>query len=223
MFLFYHKHIVYPGYREFVSLEEASQWGQKYFGDWLPKYQETGSELHIGNDPCIRALLMYLGHNYIAINNELREYFYLQNMYIDDASRKYRRAEALKIEQVISRSKIPENVILYRFINDMQYMKHMLLQGENQMRVGAMLVDKGFMSTSLVYSALKEEHDGVVLLRLLCPAGLPGAYVNLLSRRHNEQEVLLPPNSKFKILNIYKNRDHKIVFDCLLKNSRNRL
>jgi len=204
---------VYSGYREFFTIDEAREWGKLHFGDWLPKYQASGFQC--GNI-CADELLLYLGHGHRAINNELRNDYYLQYMDISEDARSRRRLSAQRITELISQRTIKDNVILYRFVDTIPHLVSMVEGKSKKLKIGSTLIENGFLSTSLVYESLLEAMHGTILLRLLCPKGIRGAYVDLISRRAREQEVLLPPGTAFIIKKIYRNKDKCKVFECLI-------
>lgn len=217
MFLLAKNHTQYPEYMEFHSLAEAQQWGLLHFADWFPQYQGRALPHFAPEDVDVKELFMYLGYGHRAINNELRNYYYLQYMDTAPKASALRRISAQRICDLISQRVIADNIILYRIIDTIESVQSMIVGGSKKLKKGSLLIDKGFMSTSLVYETLQSEMNGLIVLCLLCPKGYKGAYVDLLSKRPKEQEVLLPPNSAFTVIRIYRNKDRKMVFECLLQ------
>jgi len=92
---------------------------------------------------------------------------------------------------------------IYRFIWD----DHMI----HDLPVGNFFIDKGFISTTRdpFYSPGLSGHFGLILIKINIPKGKKGVglFIENFSLFPNEQEFLLPPNTKLKLLS--KNENFK--------------
>ena len=83
---------------------------------------------------------------------------------------------------------------------------------------GAVIEDKGYMGVGLVKSSLKEEFGSYdTLLKIMIPQGAKGLYIDLISNRGEEQELLFARGSKLKVLFTYRSRGKKIIICKMLK------
>jgi hypothetical protein len=94
-------------------------------------------------------------------------------------------------------------VITYRYL-DRYLLKKMLDWSDNRsIKLGAVIFDRGFLSTTLTPEAV---HIGssssilnTVLMKIYVPRNSPCVYLDLISDMH-ENELLFPPSTKLKIL-----------------------
>lgn len=111
--------------------------------------------------------------------------YYLRNHLEQDD---YVRGHVQRLDDMLARSVIPEPIVVRRgsyieFYKDLQ--------------VGDTFVDDGFVSTTIG----KPPSSSTVQLTIRVPAGSHGAYIEgLVPNSLDEQEVLLPRSSKFKVL-----------------------
>lgn len=98
----------------------------------------------------------------------------------------------------ISKSKIPEDVTLFRGMKA----RGVFLEGTDA--IGKVYSDKVFKSTSLLHDnaiQFANHKEPAVILRIKARKGQAGAYLDgKLSQNPQEQEVLLPSNAKFLIV-----------------------
>ena len=74
------------------------------------------------------------------------------------------------------------------------------------------------MGVGLVESTLKEEFDIYdTLLKIMIPQGAKGLYVDLISNRSEEQEVLFARGIKMRVLFTYRCKGKKIIVCKMLK------
>jgi hypothetical protein len=102
-----------------------------------------------------------------------------------------------KLWNTISQSPPLDNdYILYRFVNDDSYLKNI--------KPGSHFVETGFMSTTRdpFYSNNQDNDFGFVLMKIRLPKGKKGVALNieLFSHFKNEEEFILPPLTKLKLL-----------------------
>ena len=186
-------------YHEFDCMEEAEIWARKYYVDLLNLPKEN--ELH-------KKISYYTGSCYKWYNKLLRDdpsvdsgkFGTIHSVEIRDAIREIR-----KIIEVLCKHSLPENIIAYRYTHKKDIKS---LCNGRMIHVGIEFADKAFYSTTLICSLLKHyvwQNHCNCLLKLYLPKGLPGAYVSLDKEWSclDEQEFLLPPNIKFRIMKIH--------------------
>ncbi|MDE6748257.1 MAG: ADP-ribosyltransferase [Lachnospiraceae bacterium] len=186
-------------YREFYCIEETEMWARKYYADLLALPKEN--ELH-------KMISYYTGSYYKWYNKLLRDYLPIDSdrfRAIDSADIRDDIKEIQKIIEVLCKHSLPENIIAYRFTHKKDIRS---LCNGSTIHVGSEFSDKAFYSTTLICSLLNDfrrQNHCNCLLKLYLPKGLPGAYVSLDKEWSclDEQEFLLPPNIKFKILKIH--------------------
>ncbi len=182
-------------YREFESTDEVNEWAQKYFGDFLNNPDE----------PIYDKVYEYTGNTYIPINRLLRA---LPSWPAEECknglSEVYREFydDGMELYEYLGRFKVPENVIVYRFLSH-EGVKELF--GRWFPRKGRRGREKAFMSTSLLLSAAKEfaKSKRGVMLRIRVPAGTPGLYVSQDQYKGNllrECELLLPPGIQLQVV-----------------------
>ncbi|MBQ6814943.1 MAG: hypothetical protein IJP13_05340 [Lachnospiraceae bacterium] len=219
-------------FRKFVSVEEARMWGEKCYSYWLPRYQLGGALRHCYELEDAERLLpgdfsqeeceelkkdalenkwfsLYCGGNWgLALNQKLREGY---------STFGFREEDLKEMQQVmdsrLEQSKVPENIWGYRFLDYKDLCRSI---NKGHIVCGTIIQDKGYMGVGLVKTALTEEWGAYnTLLKILIPQGSKGLYIDLISNRGNEQEVLLARNSRLKVLFRYRCKG-KRVFVCRL-------
>lgn len=186
-------------YREFENIEETETWAKKYYSDLLALPRED--ELH-------KIITYYTGSYYKWYNRLLRDYFPVDSdrfKEIDSADVRENVIEIQRIIETLYKYSLPENIIAYRFTH--KAVIKSLCNGQ-VFHSGTEFSDKAFFSTTLIHYLLKDfgwNNRCNCLLKLYLPKGLPGAYVSIDKGWSclNEQEFLLPPNIKFRILKIH--------------------
>lgn len=209
---------MYDNYREFKSLDDARNFGIKYYGDWLKEFQIGGKYRNIyelsdydylnlknkkGQDyaeqikqKCLiyKTFSFYCGGNHgLAINELCR--FGITKYPFDIKTLK----SMIKImDSEIEKFEIKENIIAYRtlFYRD-------LLRSQNKTKItkGEIIIDYGFMGVGLVKAALLKEHDYYdTNMKIFIPVGCHAIYLDLISNRLNEQEILLKRGTKLKVI-----------------------
>lgn len=77
------------------------------------------------------------------------------------------------------------------------------------------IIDKGYMGVGLVKNELAKEFATIeeedTLLEVMIPRGANALYVDLISCRENEQEVLFARNSKMRVLSVYKRKKRRVI------------
>lgn len=186
-------------YREFKSKEEAEMWAWKYYSDLLNLPSEDA--LH-------KIISSYTGSYYKAYNQLLRLCPPLNSdkfKHIDFEDRIDDVEEIYKIDCALRSYSLPENIIVYRFTHKKDVHK---LCDKKFLCAGAIFSDRAFFSTTLVRDIMNEfrkQNRCDCMLKIYLTQGLPGAYVSFKEEWSclDEQEFLLPPNTKFRILKIH--------------------
>lgn len=95
-----------------------------------------------------------------------------------------------KLDHVLS-EKIGENIVVYRNLTFNPFIEN------------GVFIEKGYMSTSLQDGVISAVHNGKYMLKILVPSECRGFYVDYISCRHGEYEMLLARNIKLeKILSV---------------------
>lgn len=141
--------------------------------EWIKKYKNTSNELPQETKSVIGN---YCKEDRPKINILLRD----SNQLSTDENR-YKNT----LDEVLSRE-IGENIITYRKIKVNPF------QNKNT------FLEKGYMSTSLIDGDINQIHSGKYILKLLVPSKCTGFYVDYISCRYGEYEMLLKRNIKLK-------------------------
>lgn len=126
----------------------------------------------------LSALEDYAGNEYLAINSHLRGEFRTPDANVKRSVR--------QLDSLISKSTISEPVRVYRGI----------AARVQDVRVGEVFGDKGFVSTSMNADVARQFAEGL-LLRINVPAGTNAVHVP-----GDESELLLPRGSRFKVTGV---------------------
>ena len=124
----------------------------------------------------------------------------------------YSKQIGILIEE-INKHELPEDIVVYRYTHKRLFR---YLFKDLKVKVGNIFIDKGFMSTTLVPELLREfakSHRYNCILKLYLPKGTKGIYLKFDKSILNEQEILLPSNSKFKLLKKYFSFKYGIVYE----------
>lgn len=200
-------------FREFISVEEAVSFGSKYFSNWLKEFQLGGEWRHyevpsiaphlIDNQECIdrlnqeytvfSAFAQYCGGNYgLAINQFCRRGYSDFSFKLESL-----KERILIMDEEFKKFEIKENIVAFRTFTYKDFLK---VQEKNRIGKGDVVVDKGFMGLGLVREALLSEHNYDTIMKVLVPVGCHAIYLDLISNRRNEQELLLQRNTRLMVL-----------------------
>jgi len=208
---------LYNEFKEFMSLGDAVNFGTKYFSSWLKEFQAGGklkrvyelSELEyrlikekenqecaerIKNECLIyKTFSYYCGGNYGLAINELFRYDYSSFKF------KTETIEAMIqiMDNEIIKHEIKENIVAYRTFSYVDLLK---AQKRDRIGKGDIIVDKGFMGVGLVKARLIEEHKYDTIMKVFVPVGCRAIYLDLISHRLNEQELLFKRGTRLKVL-----------------------
>lgn len=185
-------------YKEFTK-DEAYEWGMKNYGHWLIKLQDQDNMPKTPVEKFFRYYTQGI-HNFF---NTILRYDDIET-YVFDTNE---LSKDMFIEGVdeIRKNVITENIVVHRYVskNILRDMKKWGNISVGLIRKGKILMDKGFMSTTLSLSSVSDRdyanpfnHS---LLTIYVPKGTPGVYVDLISDMH-ENEILFAPGIKLKVI-----------------------
>ena len=198
-------------YKTFTSWKDAERWGRKSFPQMV---------LNLNNEDWYDAFSYYKGQMADWINQILRkhkvenctEYFQSLNK-SPNASKMIANTQkgAILISNVLAQSIINENIVVHRYLK----IKHMRkLTKSLILKRGMIFSDYAILSTTLVESQMMDfikENNCNCVLHIYVPAGTHGVYIpSEYETDVTENEMLLPPNSKLRIVDIKYNLFNKI-------------
>ena len=179
------------------SPEEAKEWGIKQFRTWLPKLQNQDYQPQTPVEMFFRFYTQSNGDRLNVIprmygieNYDYEESDFNRDMFVDSIAE-------------INEHRLTENIVVYRYIAK-PLVKGMVEWGASRsVKRNAVLVDRGYLSTTLSIEAVRSKRYANVvdhsLFIIYVPKGTPCVYVDLISDMH-EQEVLFAPGIKLKVL-----------------------
>lgn len=174
-------------YKQFNTESQVDEWVNK-FKSFFPSDDDEDKDF-------LEALYCYTGNANTPINRYLRSNKSLQE--IDFFDNIYQ-----KLLDNFANYQIPDNVIVYRYINK-GLLKYMC--PSYPPKRGMILLDKGFMSTTLLQRSINDfrySHPGLnVLLKISIPTGTKGLYVGHLNDSLPEYEIILAPDTKLRVDN----------------------
>ncbi|MBY6915747.1 ADP-ribosyltransferase [Clostridium botulinum] len=98
-------------------------------------------------------------------------------------------------------NKIGEKLIVYRNLKENPFINKLTF------------TEKGYMSTSLLDGSISAIHNGKYMLKILLPSSCQGFYIDFISQRTGEYELLLKRNTKLKKI-AYINQKDRILILC---------
>ena len=202
-------------YLNFQNSAEAREWGTKYYSQWGNKYKSTMrvAQNVVYPSSCTNVIEYYCGYSYSQINQYLR----IQDKY---KFGKYKEMADILCMVLCFAPRIPSDIVVYRMVCD-EFIE-MLIE-YNKMECPIPITEKGFMSTSLLKTIAKQNEPYAArnnILKIYVPADTIGVYVNAVTRR-SEEEMLLMPNMSLGLA-AYPYNDleiEKIVYECKLMKS----
>ncbi len=190
-------------YKEFQTSDEADAWAWANYADVLTPSKDNTAYMSV---------FYYTGSMSRNWNSVLRHHPSIENGEFEESAKGEfcpdgeQICRIKEVNTVLRQHTIPENVVVYRYTHK-KVLKHLCFPEKIKRLVH--FSDKGFFSTTLVKELLVDfanKHACNCLLKIYLPAGLQGAYVSLKNplAKLNEQEILLPPNTKFEIVKIHR-------------------
>ena len=181
-------------YKEFVTYREANEYGYSHYQEWAEKYKEnvrlTGVDV----------VSEYAGFAHTQYNDTLRNAN--KNDYING------RCELLKYV-IASAPILDQNLIVYRSCCDKEISD--ILAGDIN---GTPVMDRGFLSTSLLFSEMKEQTYANVL-KLYVPCKTHAIYITPIAGRTECEMLIYPENYKLLSAAPYS-KEGFTVYECLL-------
>ena len=171
--------------------EEATEWGKKYYDDWLPELQNqeynpvTPAEKFFrwytqGVDYVFNRILRYSSISEYDFNNSgfSKEMFYGS------------------VAEINKRS-LCENIVVYRYVSKNILSSMKKWSNVSFIRKNTILTDKGYFSTTLCLDSVKGRQYATLkqhtLFKIYVPKGTPCVYVDLVADM-GENELLFAPN-----------------------------
>jgi hypothetical protein len=185
------------GFLENYILFETPAFAQQFEDQYYKSWQDNLSDEQRTSIEC------YAGNLYKSIND------YLKNQ---DPLYSFAEKYIVSIDNALNNSIIPENVILFRWLN----FNSINIDQKNLIK-NKYITEKGYSSTNLI--PLKPENYNYNLLLIIkAPKGKKGAVINNISRRThvNEYELLLPRNQTFEIIKVVYLKKNKCILLCNL-------
>lgn len=220
--------LLWTNYRRFSSVNEAECWGRKHYSYWLKEYQNGGelSEINdFGNSERFLSRLFsqeelqkkrmdmleykwfsfYCGGNWgLAINEKFR-FGYTEYKFSEDQLTEMQKV----MDNRLNKSYVPENIWGYRFLD---YNKLCKSIRKHHIYCGTVIEDKGYMGVGLVKSSLYEMLNFYdTMLAIMIPKGAKGLYIDLISNREKEQELLFARGSRLKVLFSYREKGIRVI------------
>ncbi len=166
------------------------------------------------NDITNETLLKHQNHIINSGNVGPIQYYSLQGSYFINqylrklTSYEYKNTQLESLSKniwklILSAPAFDKSYILYRFIEDDTHMGYL--------RIGDIYTVKGFLSTTRdPFYKSNEYKFGFVLIRIKMPANISGAAlcIETISHFPSEQEILLAPLTKLRLLNKNENADY---------------
>lgn len=221
-------------YLKFTTIEEAICWGKEHYGYWLPNYQIKGKlrsnyesehpeffllesfskeELRKIRQDALenKWFSFYCGGNFGLAINEKNRYGITTFTYPENDIEEMQKVMDIRLNQ----SCVPNDIWGYRFL---EYKDLRMSTRKNHIHCGMTIEDKGYMGVGLVESALKEEFGTYdTLLKIMIPKGAKGLYIDLISNRAGEQELLFARESRLKVLFVYFSKGKRIIICKMMK------
>lgn len=125
----------------------------------------------------------------------------------------------INVQKSLSEYTLQEPIVLYRGCPEKIY-KHMITQGAKLKDNGNYLVDKSFISTSILEKGRFSPETGFpshnIQLRIFAPKGTQAFYVGNLIGEESREEILLQKETILKIISEPSDSKEKGYINCLL-------
>jgi 8-oxo-dGTP pyrophosphatase MutT (NUDIX family) len=175
-----------PGYQKFKIFDNARSGASDLRSQSLnaAKSGLTSSEES--------AVLKYTGSFHDTLNSALRK-----------GDTQTYASEVKALDSAVSKLQLQQDVTLFRGVSPGAVSKF-----QNSLVPGAVISDKGFVSTSTSFNTAQIFADGGMVLQIYAKKGSKAVPINGESHHPNEAEVLLPRGSQFKVLKVEGNKIH---------------
>jgi hypothetical protein len=171
---------------KFFSCIGYRKFSEENVSVWIKKYNKESEELP---DYTKKVVSNYCKEDQPQINRYLRE-----GKELNEKPLKYIEV----LDKALSK-KIGENIIVYRNLKENPFMDKLIF------------TEKGYMSTSLLDGSISAIHNGKYILKILVPSSCRGFYVDYISRRTGEYELLLKRSTKLKKIASISQQDRMLI------------
>lgn len=187
--------------RDIKTVEEAHQWGSKYYDDWIKSLTPSEQD----------AIKQYTGDDYKKINDYLRG--------ISDSLDGIDLDTIYNIKNGLDKARVPHNLQVYRG-TDLRPLESLIeinkygdINAESL--IGKTFRDNGFVSTAIVKESSFDHME--VSWEINVPAGTNAAYLGKISHFPNEAELLLNFGQEMVIKSAHVDSSNKlhIVLDLI--------
>ncbi|WP_240909044.1 ADP-ribosyltransferase [Bacillus paralicheniformis] len=189
--------------RTLSNLDEAHQWGSKYYDHWLDSLTENEKN----------AIKQYTGNDYTRINNYLRG--------LSDSLEGVELDVIDNIKNGLKKANVPHDIQVYRGTDLRPIQDLYKIDDEGNIiaesLVGKIFKDDGFVSTAMVKESSFDHMN--VSWEINIPKGAHAAYLGKISHFPNEAELLLSSGQQMVIKSAVIDSSGKmhLILDLLLK------
>lgn len=139
---------------------------------------------------------LYLRNNRCCLREKSNYSDYIQNPYLENQIK-------IMINLINNSPAFTKNHYVYRFIEKDNYMKHL--------KIGDIYKDPSFLSTTrnpFYYKELSNYEFGTILVKIKIPPNIKGIGLSIeaYSNFPTEEEIIFPPTSKYKLVNITESK-----------------
>lgn len=194
-------------YREFDSITDATQWGDKYYRDWARKYTLFMNDVqHLSSLSAYSKypVKAFCGYGFLPLNKYLREGIVPNNAFLQSF------ADILQLA-ICSAPRIPENIIVYRLVCD-KVIEELLTKTNTYT-----YFERGFLSTSLYEKFYVKGDEHFVahnnILKIYIRKGASAMFTSAVEPR-SECEMLFLPNITLGLIKKPYKKDGKMVYEC---------
>lgn len=195
-------------YVHFIEEKDAEQWGMLHYKLWATKYKKIMSMAQdvLRGTYANKPIEVYCGYKFREINTFLRT-----DEECDNGT--YREVADILSIVICGAPRIPCNVVLYRVVDE-DFINQLIMCNKRCNPVP--VLEKGFMSTSLL-KRIAFEDDRKNLLKIYVEKDICGIYVNAVTKR-DEEEMLLLPNMYLRLIEYpyFDEESGKTIYECKL-------
>ncbi|MGB3366011.1 MAG: ADP-ribosyltransferase [Acidaminobacteraceae bacterium] len=206
-------------YKRHYTYEESKKWGEKNFGIWSKKLANEKISQEVFDSMKefdYNQVAMYCGWSYRDVNEKLRSQGKFQN-------EEYVNKIIVSLDKVFETQSLPENILLIRWISS-DFLDRNIF-GRISVCNGKELVDYAYKSCSALLTHKVSIHGGerdtsketLLVIKANANAVSKGVYLDQISKRGNEQEILLDRKTKIIVeKTLFRNKSNSIIL-CYLE------
>ena len=183
-------------YKSFSDVE-ATEWGKRYYNDWLTELQ---NQKYMPETPC-EQFFRYYTQGVDHVFNKVLRYSSIEEY--DFKNSGFSKEMFYDSIAEINNHRLCENIVVYRYVS--KYLLQEMKEWSNIhfIRKNTVLMDKGYFSTTLCLASVKDRLYATlrqhVLFEIYVPKGTPCVYVDLVADM-GENELLFAPNISLKVI-----------------------